>query len=77
MNFSRQSSQLLVHKVVVVVVVVVIVVVIVDVVEITLYLSFKTIIFYNLVDYWITTYGILISHFHRIIIVRYSLTCMG
>ena len=75
MNFSRQSSQLLVHKVVVVVVV--IVVVIVDVVEITLYLSFKTIIFYNLVDYWITTYGILISHFHRIIIVRYSLTCMG
>ena len=74
MNFSRQSSQLLVHKVVVVVVVVV---VIVDVVEITLYLSFKTIIFYNLVDYWITTYGILISHFHRIIIVRYSLTCMG
>ena len=68
MNFSRQSSQLLVHKVVVVVVVV-----IVDVVEITLYLSFKTIIFYNLVDYWITTY----SHFHRIIIVRYSLTCMG
>ena len=75
MNFSRQLSQLLVHKVVVVVVVVV--VVIVDVVEITLYLSFKTIIFYNLVDYWITTYGILISHFHRIIIVRYSLTCMG
>ena len=73
MNFSRQSSQLLVHKVVVVVVVVVIV----DVVEITLYLSFKTIIFYNLVDYWITTYGILISHFHRIIIERYSLTCMG
>ena len=73
MNFSRQSSQLLVHKVVVVVVVVVIV----DVVEITLYMSFKTIIFYNLVDYWITTYGILISHFHRIIIVRYSLTCMG
>ena len=69
MNFSRQLSQLLVHKVVVVVVVVI--------VEITLYLSFKTIIFYNLVDYWITTYGILISHFHRIIIVRYSLTCMG
>ena len=72
MNFSRQSSQLLEHKVVVVVVVV-----IVDVVEITSYLSFKTIIFYNLVDYWITTYGILISHFHRIIIVRYSMTCMG
>ena len=72
MNFRRQSSQLLVHKVVVVVVVV-----IVDVVEITSYLSFKTIIFYNLVDYWITTYGILISRFHRIIIVRYSMTCVG
>ena len=44
MNFSRQSSQLLVHEVVVVVVV------IVDVVEITSYVSFKTIILYNLVD---------------------------
>ena len=72
MNFRRQSSQLLVHKVVVVVVVV-----LVDVVEITSYLSFKTIIFYILVDYWITTYGILISRFHRIIIVRYSMTCVG
>ena len=43
-NFSRQSSHLLVHEVVVVVVVVV------DVVEITSYVSFKTIILYNLVD---------------------------
>ena len=40
-NFSRQSSQLLVHEVVVVVI-------IVDVVEITSYVSFKTIILYNL-----------------------------
>ena len=45
-NFSRQSSHLLVHEVVVVVVVVVIV----DVVEITSYVSFKKIILYNLVD---------------------------
>ena len=44
-KFSRQSSHLLVHEVVVVVVVV-----IVDVVEITSYVSFKTIILYNLVD---------------------------
>ena len=43
-KFSRQSSHLLVHEVVVVVVV------IVDVVEITSYVSFKTIILYNLVD---------------------------
>ena len=43
-NFSRQSSHLLVHEVVVVAVVVV------DVVEITSYVSFKTIILYNLVD---------------------------
>ena len=49
---------------------VVVVVVIVDVVEITSYLSLKTIIFYNLVDYWITTYGILISHFHRTIVEK-------